>query len=138
MSYRLRYIKTNIYSEYKLDRRIKMGLFKKLKEADKAIDDFVAGTVGNAFSAAKSFANTKQYSVDITYRGSVVGRLEFKTSDPDYVIQKVNNYLSQVDSLRYDYPAVKAFYYKLDTIDIGASKQVLYLDENTLGRCLGL
>lgn len=115
-----------------------MGIFKKIKEADKAIDDFVVGTVGNAFSVAKSFANTKQYSVNITYRGSVVGRLEFKTSDPDYVIQRVNNYLSQVDSLGYDYPAVKAFYYKLDIINIGASKQVLYLDDNTLRRCLGL
>lgn len=115
-----------------------MGLFKKLKEADKAIDNFVAGTVGNAFSAAMSFANTKQYSVNITYRDSIIGRLEFKTSDPDYVIQKVNNYLSQVDGLGYDYPTLKAFYYKLDTIDIGASKQVLYMDDNALRRCPGL
>ena len=115
-----------------------MGIFKKLKEADKAIDDFVVGTVGNAFSAAKSFANTKEYSVDILFRDSVIGKLEFKSSDPNYVLQKVNNYLSQVDSIGYDYPTVKAFYYKLDTLDIGASKQVLYLDHNVLRRCLGL
>lgn len=115
-----------------------MGIFKKLKEADRAIDDFVAGTVGNAFSIAKSFANTKQYSMEIQYRGSVVGRLEFKTSDPNYVIQRINNYLSQVDSLGYDYPAIKAFYYKLDSIDIGASKQVIYLDDDALRKCLGL
>ncbi len=115
-----------------------MGIFKKLKEADKAIDDFVVGTVGNAFSAVKSFANTKEYSVDILFRDSVIGKLEFKSSDPNYVLQKVNNYLSQVDSIGYDYPTVKAFYYKLDTLDIGASKQVLYLDDNVLRRCLGL
>lgn len=114
-----------------------MGIFKKIKEVDKAIDDFVIGTVGNAFSAAKSFANTKEYKVDITFRGSVVGRLEFKSSDPHFVIQKVNNYLSQVDDLGDDYSTVKAFYYKLDSIDIGASKQVLYLDESKLRRCLG-
>lgn len=45
-----------------------MGLFKKIKQIDKAVDDFIIGTTNNAISKVVSFAKTKDYCIKLIYK----------------------------------------------------------------------
>lgn len=111
-----------------------MGLFRKIREIDKAVDNFVDGMIGNAVNTAVNFANRKTYTVDITANNNVVGTLEFTTSDPDYAMQKINNYLSSGVSSSMSLSDIVAWYRVLDNLNIGASRQILRLDEMKLRR----
>lgn len=107
-----------------------MGLFKKIREADKALDNFVEGMIGNTISAVTNFAKARAYTVNLTLEDNIIGTLELVTSNIDYSMEKVNNYLASGVPLTGTVEDVLSFYRTLDRIEIGASRQLVRLDEN--------
>lgn len=98
-----------------------MGLFKKIKQIDKAVDDFIIGTTNNAISKVVSFAKTKDYCIKLIYKNKEIGVFEYTSSSPEYVDQKVNNYLSLMPSDCNSFENVKAYFMQLDLINVGVS-----------------
>ena len=109
-----------------------MGLFKKIREIDKAVDNFVEGMVSNAVNTVVNFASQKSYTINITFCDEVIGTLEFVSSDPDFAFQKVNNYLASGIPLDRSINDIIAWYSALDNLNIGASRQLFKLDEMKL------
>lgn len=107
-----------------------MGLFKKIREADKALDNFVEGMVGNTINAVSNFAKTRTYKIDLTLEGNVIGTFEFTTSEYDYTAGRINNYLASGVPLEATVEDVLSFFRMLDRIEIGASRQLVRLDED--------
>ena len=106
-----------------------MGLFRKIREADKALDNFVEGVIGNTINAVSNFAKARAYTVSLTIEDEVVGKIELVTSNIDYTMDRISNYLASGVPLRGSVEDALAWYRGLDHIDIGASRQLVRLDE---------
>ena len=108
-----------------------MGIFRKIDELDKTVDMLVEGAVSTAVNKAVDFALTKDYESKLYYNGRTVGTISYTTSDPEFTLQKINNYLNTGCHYTEIEPII-GLYYGLDSANIGASKQIVKLDESEL------
>ena len=109
-----------------------MGIVNKDKNTNKTVNGFAKGLISNSATMIRELANSKSYKIDITTDGIVVGELEFTSPDPQFTLQKVNNYLSVGYDPTKPITEILNWYYALDSLNIGASKQLLKLDERKL------
>lgn len=108
-----------------------MGIFRKIDELDKTVDMLVEGAVSTAVNKAVDFALTKDYESKLYYNGRTVGTISYTTADPEFTLQKINNYLNTGCHYTEIEPII-GLYYGLDSANIGASKQIVKLDESEL------
>ena len=85
--------------------------------------------MATTINAVSNFAKARAYTVSLTIEDEVVGKIELVTSNIDYTMDRIKNYLASGVPLRGSVEDALAWYRGLDHIDIGASRQLVRLDE---------